>query len=72
MPGMSGELGHVRMNTMFHRTQSLSVVLADGTARTVSTPYLGNGYVHEAIERSGASSPGWSKARSCRMTRSLR
>jgi predicted dehydrogenase len=47
---VSGELGHVRMNTMFHRTQSLSVVLADGTSRTVETPYLGNGYVHEAVE----------------------
>lgn len=47
---VSGERGHIRMNTMFHRTQSLSVVLEDGTSRTVATPYLGNGYVHEAIE----------------------
>jgi predicted dehydrogenase len=47
---VSGEFGHVRMNTMFHRTQSISVVLADGSSRTVATPYLGNGYVHEAIE----------------------
>jgi predicted dehydrogenase len=47
---VSGELGHVRMNTQFHRSQSVSVVLADGTARTVQTPFIGNGYAHEAIE----------------------
>jgi predicted dehydrogenase len=47
---VSGELGHVRMNTRFHRTESVSVVLADGASRTVPTPYKGNGYVHEAIE----------------------
>jgi predicted dehydrogenase len=47
---VSGERGHIRMNTMFHRTQSLGVVLDDGTSRTVPAPYLGNGYVHEAIE----------------------
>ncbi|MFL6676123.1 MAG: Gfo/Idh/MocA family protein [Massilia sp.] len=47
---VSGERGHVRMNSRFHRTESLSVVLADGTSRTVATPFIGNGYVHEAIE----------------------
>jgi predicted dehydrogenase len=47
---VAGELGHVRMNTMFHRARSVTVALADGTARTVDTPYLGNGYVHEIIE----------------------
>lgn len=47
---VSGERGHVRMNTMFHRASSISVVLADGTARTVPTPYSGNGYTHEARE----------------------
>jgi predicted dehydrogenase len=47
---VAGEFGHIRMNTMFHRATSISVVLADGTSRTVPTPYLGNGYVHEAIE----------------------
>jgi predicted dehydrogenase len=47
---VSGELGHVRMNTRFHHTQSLTVVLADGSSRTVPTPYIGNGYAHEAIE----------------------
>lgn len=47
---VSGPLGHVRMNTQFHRTQSVSVVLADGSSRTVGTPFIGNGYAHEAIE----------------------
>jgi predicted dehydrogenase len=47
---VSGELGYVRMHTRFHRTESLSVVLADGSSRSVATPFIGNGYVHEAIE----------------------
>jgi predicted dehydrogenase len=47
---IAGELGHVRMNTMFHRAQTVTVVRADGVARTVPTPYLGNGYVHEIVE----------------------
>lgn len=47
---VSGENGHVRMNTQFHRARSISVVLADGTSRTVDTPFIGNGYAHEAIE----------------------
>lgn len=47
---VSGTRGHVRMNTMFHRARSVTVALEDGSMRTVDTPYLGNGYVHEAIE----------------------
>lgn len=47
---VSGERGHVRMHAMFHRSQSVTVVRADGATRTIATPYLGNGYVHEAIE----------------------
>lgn len=47
---VSGERGHVRMNTMFHRAKSVTVSLEDGSARTVDTPYLGNGYVHEVME----------------------
>ena len=47
---LSGELGHVRLNTMFHRAPSVSVSLADGTSRTVPTPYTGNGYAYEAVE----------------------
>jgi predicted dehydrogenase len=47
---VSGARGHIRMNTMFHRARSITVALDDGSTRTVDTPYLGNGYVHEAIE----------------------
>jgi len=47
---VSGERGQVRMNTMFHRATSITVSLEDGSVRTIETPYLGNGYVHEAIE----------------------
>jgi predicted dehydrogenase len=47
---IAGPLGHIRMNSMFHRATSITVALADGRTRTVATPFLGNGYVHEAIE----------------------
>ncbi len=47
---VSGTRGHVRMNTMFHRARSVTVTLEDGSARTVDTPYIGNGYVHEVME----------------------
>jgi predicted dehydrogenase len=47
---VSGTLGSVRMDAMFHLAKSVTVRLADGSRRTVPTPYLGNGYVHEAIE----------------------
>ena len=46
---ISGSLGHVRMNTMFHRATSITVSTEQGT-RTLATPYQGNGYVHEAEE----------------------
>lgn len=47
---VSGTRGHVRMNTMFHRARSVTVAQEDGSTRTVDTPFLGNGYVHEVIE----------------------
>ncbi|MFC5513045.1 Gfo/Idh/MocA family protein [Massilia jejuensis] len=46
---VSGSRGHIRMNTMFHRARSITVARDDGS-RTIETPYLGNGYVHEVIE----------------------
>ena len=46
---VSGELGFVRMNTQFHRATSVTVSTAQGS-RTIQTPYLGNGYVHEVME----------------------
>lgn len=47
---VSGTLGSVRMEGMFHLAQTLTVKLASGVTRSVATPFLGNGYVHEAIE----------------------
>jgi predicted dehydrogenase len=47
---IAGERGHMRMNTMFYRAQTVTVVRADGISRTVPTPFTGNGYVHEVIE----------------------
>ncbi|SHG59184.1 Gfo/Idh/MocA family protein [Massilia sp. CF038] len=47
---VSGSLGSVRMDAMFHLAKSVTVKLADGSVRTIPTPFLGNGYVHEAIE----------------------
>lgn len=46
---ISGTLGSVRMDRMFHMAQSLTVTTADGATRKVAAPFLGNGYVHEAI-----------------------
>lgn len=47
---VSGTKGSVRMNRMFHLAETVTVSLLDGTMRTIATPYLGNGYTHEAIE----------------------
>jgi len=47
---VSGPGGFIRMNTRFHHAQSITVTRADGVARTIATPFLGNGYVHEVIE----------------------
>lgn len=49
---VSGPLGRIRMDAMFHRSPSLTVTLAGGASRIVPTPWLGNGYVHEALEAS--------------------
>ncbi|MEW6371244.1 MAG: Gfo/Idh/MocA family oxidoreductase [Pseudomonadota bacterium] len=46
---VSGSLGSVRMDRMFHLAQSLTVTAPDGATRSVAAPFLGNGYVHEAI-----------------------
>ena len=47
---VSGSLGQVRMDAMFHLAKTVTIKLADGSRRTIDTPFLGNGYVHEAIE----------------------
>jgi predicted dehydrogenase len=46
---LSGSLGQLRLDAPFHRPPTLTVTTAAGT-RTLATPYLGNGYVHEALE----------------------
>lgn len=46
---VSGSLGSVRMDSMFHLATSVTLKTPDGT-ETIPTPFLGNGYVHEAIE----------------------
>ena len=47
---VSGTGGSIRMHRMFHHTDRITVDLPDGSSRTIPTPYLGNGYTHEAIE----------------------
>lgn len=46
---VSGTRGSVRMHRMFHMAENITVDLLDGPSRTISTPWLGNGYTHEAI-----------------------
>ncbi len=47
---VSGTRGSVRMHRMFHMAERVTVALQDGSTRTLETPWLGNGYTHEAIE----------------------
>ncbi len=47
---VSGTGGSIRMHRMFHLAERITVELQDGSSRTIPTPYLGNGYAHEAIE----------------------
>ena len=52
-PGLltvSGRNGHLRLDAPFHRAPTVTLALAGEAPRTIPTPYLGNGYVHEAIE----------------------
>ncbi|HZX27675.1 MAG TPA: Gfo/Idh/MocA family oxidoreductase [Telluria sp.] len=45
-----GERGFVRVHSLFYRAQAITVEKDDGSKRTIEAPYLGNGYVHEAME----------------------
>ena len=47
---VSGTSGSIRMHRMFHLAECITIDLQDGSSRTIPTPYLGNGYTHEAIE----------------------
>jgi len=46
---ISGSLGSIRMDSMFHMARSLTVTGLDGSSRQIATPFVGNGYVHEAL-----------------------
>jgi len=46
---VSGTGGSIRMHRMFHLADRITVELLDGSSRTIPTPWLGNGYTHEAI-----------------------
>jgi predicted dehydrogenase len=47
---VSGTQGSIRMHRMFHLAEHVTVEAHGQPARTIATPYCGNGYTHEAIE----------------------
>jgi predicted dehydrogenase len=47
---LSGRRGQLRLDAPFHRAPTLTLLLEDEPPQVIPTPYLGNGYVHEAIE----------------------
>jgi predicted dehydrogenase len=56
---VSGSEGSIRMNRMFHLAESITVEVHGQAPRTISTPYLGNGYTHEAIAAGECLRAGW-------------
>lgn len=56
---VSGPLGSVRLESMFHLAQALTVRGSDGSVQRVQAPFLGNGYVHEALAVGEALRQGW-------------
>jgi predicted dehydrogenase len=46
---VSGSQGSIRMHRMFHLADHITVEVHGQPTRTLATPYLGNGYTHEAI-----------------------
>jgi predicted dehydrogenase len=68
---VSGTRGHVRMNTMFHRARSVTVALEDGSTRTIDTPYIGNGYVHEVMEAQRCFTSGLTESPAMRLEETL-
>jgi predicted dehydrogenase len=47
---VTGTGGHLRTDAPFHKAQGFTVTRNDGATRWIDAPYLGNGYVHEALE----------------------
>ncbi len=60
---VSGSLGSVRMDSMFHLAKTVTLTLGDGVKRVIDTPFLGNGYVHEAIEAGRCLRAGFTESR---------
>ena len=56
---ISGSRGSIRMDRMFHMARSLTVTDLGGASRSIATPFLGNGYVHEALAAGDALRAGW-------------
>ncbi|HEY5800300.1 MAG TPA: Gfo/Idh/MocA family oxidoreductase [Burkholderiaceae bacterium] len=46
---VTGTRGRIRLGEPFHKAQALEITV-DGATRRIEAPYLGNGYVHQAIE----------------------
>jgi predicted dehydrogenase len=47
---IAGDGGFIRMHTPFYKARTITVETNDGRRRTLDLPFLGNGYVHEALE----------------------
>lgn len=47
---ISGSRGRIRLPSRFYKADHLIVEPMDGAGRRVNTPFVGNGYTHEAIE----------------------
>jgi predicted dehydrogenase len=56
---VSGSEGSIRMERMFHLAERITVEVRGQAPRTIATPYLGNGYTHEAIAAGECLRAGW-------------
>ena len=56
---VSGSAGSIRMHRMFHLADHITVEVHGQAPRTIATPYLGNGYTHEAIAAGECLRAGW-------------
>jgi predicted dehydrogenase len=56
---VSGSEGSIRMQRMFHLAERITVEVHGQAPRTIATPYLGNGYTHEAIAAGEGLCAGW-------------
>ena len=56
---VSGTAGSIRMERMFHLAERITVEVEGQAPRTIATPWLGNGYTHEAIAAGDCLRAGW-------------